>query len=109
MLNNFAPLYVKPKHFNLGFSGTLRSLFVIFLREYFFSPMLVHFFCGFAQRMNVSLYCKPPVMCGLTFKNGVINIQTAGYNGARTVYSSNRPPNVFKKKFFFGGGTCIFM
>ena len=30
MLKNFAPLYVKPKHFKLGFSGTLRSLFVIF-------------------------------------------------------------------------------
>ena len=24
MLNNFAPLYVKPSHFSLGFSGTLR-------------------------------------------------------------------------------------
>ena len=33
MLNNFA---LKPKHFNLGFSGTLRSLFEILLREYFF-------------------------------------------------------------------------
>ena len=37
MLNNFAPLFLKPKHFNLGFSGILRSFFVIFLREYIFS------------------------------------------------------------------------
>ena len=37
MLNNFAPLYVKPIHFNLGFSGPLRFLFVILLRAYFFS------------------------------------------------------------------------
>ena len=37
------PLHVKPIHFNLGFSGTLRSLFVIFLRECFLSPILVHF------------------------------------------------------------------
>ena len=42
MLNNFAPLYVKPIHFNLGFSGTLRFLFVILLRAYFFS-IIVHF------------------------------------------------------------------
>ena len=42
MLNNFAPFYVKPIHFNLGFSGTLRSLFVLLLRAYFFS-IIVHF------------------------------------------------------------------
>ena len=28
MLKSFAPLYVKPIHFSLGFSGTLRFLFV---------------------------------------------------------------------------------
>ena len=37
MLNNFAPLYVNPIHFNFGFSGTLTSLFVLLLRAYFFS------------------------------------------------------------------------
>ena len=42
MLNNFAPLYVKPIHFSLGFSGTLRFLFVILLWAYFFS-IIVHF------------------------------------------------------------------
>ena len=35
ILNNFAPLQVKPKHFNLGFSGTLRLFFVILLRAYY--------------------------------------------------------------------------
>ena len=35
MLNNFAPLYVKPIHFSLGFSGTLRFLFVILIEQSF--------------------------------------------------------------------------
>ena len=37
ILNNFAPLKIKPKHFSLGFSGSLRSFFVILLRAYLFS------------------------------------------------------------------------
>ena len=43
MLNNFASLYLKPKYLNLGFSGFLKSLFVIFLIEYLFTPIFVHF------------------------------------------------------------------
>jgi hypothetical protein len=43
MLSKFAPLYVKPIHFNIGFSRTLRSVFVIFLRECSLSPIFVHF------------------------------------------------------------------
>ena len=31
ILNNFAPLYVKPKHFNLGFSGTFINLHIYFI------------------------------------------------------------------------------
>ena len=60
MLNNFAPLYVKPKHFNIGFSGTLRSLFVILLREYFFSLILVHFLWMFVkwQHLEKKTYCE---------------------------------------------------
>ena len=42
MLKSFAPLYVKPIHFSLGFSGTLRFLFVILLRAYFFSIIVVN-------------------------------------------------------------------
>ena len=59
MLNNFAPLYVKPIHFNLGFSGTLRSLFVIFLRGCFLSPIFVHFISGFQQRPQQGFQQRP--------------------------------------------------
>ena len=52
MLNNLAPLYVKPIHFNLGFSGTLRSLFVIL--RYFGNC------CSVEQRLKRvgSLHCS---------------------------------------------------
>ena len=40
ILNNFAPLQVKPKHFNSDFSGTFSFFFVILLRACFLSRIL---------------------------------------------------------------------
>ena len=42
MLNNFAPLYVKPSHFSLGFSGTLRlSLLVNDIVTFFYCDKII--------------------------------------------------------------------
>ena len=64
MLNNLAPLYVKPIHFNLGFSGTLRSFTNLFTNFSSFKIKNLSKSQALMRKINLNFQIRVEIGCG---------------------------------------------